>query len=404
MEGKKAHHSVFGYKAEDAGGKIHIGRASAPSSGQLRRLLQKKGYTILLISQEKTFWERFRGGKISVKDRSLFYRELATMLKAGVSITEAIDTLAEVPNKKVQLVLQDISKSLQNGFTLSVAMASHPKAFPPVEVGVIKAGEASGNLVKVLLDLSESTARSADFSSRVRGAMTYPGFILAVMVIVGSVIIVKVIPPIKSIFETADAELPVTTKVLLWVTDALVHYWWLIILIIVALIVAARLYATTKSGRYYFSWLALNFPVFGSLNQQSYLARFNRTMALLISAGVPILQSVKIVVDSTENVIFQRALKGLIQSLEQGSPISVSLQNNRYFPRLMTQVLYVGQQSGDLGGTAITLAQFFEGEVDAKLRQFSALIEPFIIVILGAAIGFIVIAVLQPIYNLTGAF
>jgi len=404
MEGKKTHHVFFSYKAEDASGKIHIGRASAPSAGSLRRLLQKKGYTILSVSREKTLWERFREGKMSVKDRSMFYRELATMLKAGVSITEAIDTLAEVPNKRVQLILQDVSKSLQNGFTLSVAMASFPKAFPPVEVGVIKAGEASGNLVKVLLDLSVSTARTAEFSSRVRGAMVYPGFILAVMIIVGSIIIVKVIPPIKSIFETADTQLPATTKILLWFTDMLVHYWWLVILLLAVIVLGARLYALTKSGKRFFSWLALNFPVFGLLNQQTYLARFNRTMSLLISAGVPILQSVKIVVDSTENVIFRQALQGLMRSLEQGSPISISLQNNRYFPRLMTQLLYVGQQSGDLGGTTATLADFFEGEVDNRLRQFSALIEPFIIVLLGVAIGFIVIAVLQPIYNLTGAF
>lgn len=395
---------VFRYRAEDSSGKIRIGRAAAPTSGHLRKLLQKRGYTILSITEEKKSWGRIVWGRVSVKDRSIMYRELATMLKAGISITEAVDILAESPNKSLRKIMQEVSSSLQNGFPLSVALAGHPKNFPQVEVGVVKAGEATGKLSNVLFELAVSTARSAEFIGRVRGAMIYPAFIIVVLIVVGAIILTKVIPPIKEIFASTDSELPLSTRILLGFTDFLINRWWLLLIITVAVLVIGRIYFLTKHGRYIGSLIALNFPVFGTLNRQVYLARFNRTMTLLITSGVPIIESVKIMADSTRNVIFRRALDGLIKSLEQGSAISISLQNNKYFPKLMTQLLFVGQQSGDLSGTTATLTEFFEGEVDAKLRTFSALLEPFIIAALGLVVGFVIVSVLQPIYNLTGSF
>ena len=404
MPTKKTKKLVFRYRAQDPQGKARAGRANAPSAEAVRKLLDKRGYTITSITEEKRSGGIGLFGRVKVRDRSIMYRELSTMLKAGVSITEAIDILAESPNKTLKKVLSDIAASLQNGFALSVAMAGHPKVFPAVEIGVVKAGEATGNLAKVLMDLAESAERSAEFIGRVRGALIYPAFIVVVMMIVGVVIMIKVIPPIKEIFTSTQSELPAATVVLLAITDFLVHRWWLAILILIALIGLWRLFVLTKKGQQVASAIGLNFPVFGMLNRQVFLARFNRTMTLLIMAGVPIIEAVKIVSDSTSNVIFRRSLEGLIHSLEQGAAISTSLRDNKYFPKLMTQLLYIGQQSGDLGGTTNTLAGFYESEVDAKLRTFQALLEPFIILVLGGVVGFIVLAVLQPIYNLSASF
>lgn len=326
------------------------------------------------------------------------------MLKAGVGITQAIDIAAETPNKKLRKVMTQIHSSLENGFALSVAMAGQPKTFPEVEVGVVRAGEATGNLVKVLDDLSSSTARSAEFVGKVRGAMIYPAFIMIVMVIVGAIILTKVIPPIKDIFISQATELPVSTKILLAITDFLINQWGLLIGILLGFVIALKLFMMTKPGKEAGSYVGLHFPIFGPLTQQVYLARFNRTLSLLLSAGVPILEAVGIIADSTANTIFRRTLKLLMRSLEQGAAVTSTMQDNKYFPKLMTQLLFVGQQSGDLGGSASTLADYFEQEVDSKLRTFSALIEPFIIVVLGGAVAFIVISVLQPIYSLTGSF
>lgn len=396
--------SQFRYKVKDTKGKIRVGRALALESTSVRKLLQDRGYTIISVVEQKKGLLQMSFGKISAKDRSIMYREVSTMLKAGVGIAQALEITSETPNKKLKTVLGEIYRSLENGFSLSVAMSGHPKVFPDVEVGVIRAGEATGNLSKVLDDLSTTTARSAEFSSRVRGAMIYPAFIFIVMIIVGAVIMTKVIPPIKEIFSSTGGELPITTQALLAMTDFLINRWYLLIAGILGLLVFLKLFFKTKQGKEVSSFLALNFPVFGSLTRQIYLARFNRTLALLIGAGVPIIEAVDIISDGTTNVIFRRALKGLRASLEQGSAISSSLQKSKYFPRLMTQLLFVGQQSGDLGGSANTLAEYFETEVDGKLRTFSALIEPFIIVVLGGAVGFIIVSVLQPIYNLTGQF
>jgi len=401
---KKAKKNQFRYKVKDSKGKVKVGRALAYEAASVRKLLEERGYTIISVIEQKKGFAHLSLGKVGAKDRSILYREVSTMLKAGVGITQAIDIAAETPNKKLKTVMQEVYKSLENGFPLSVAMAGHPKTFPEVEIGVIRAGEATGNLSNVLDDLATTTARSAEFIGRVRGAMIYPAFILLVMIIVGAVILTKVIPPIKDIFASQNTELPVSTQLLLGFTDLLINRWYFILLGIVILIVALRLFFVTKPGKEVSSWLALNFPIFGGLTRQVYLARFNRTLALLIGAGVPIIESVEIIADSTANTIFRRSLKLLRTSLEQGSAISSTLQKSKYFPRLMTQLLFVGQQSGDLGGSANTLAQYFESEVDGKLRTFSALIEPFIIVLLGGAVGFIIISVLQPIYNLTGSF
>ena len=393
----------FRYKVKDEKGHIRSGRATGTLSA-VRKLLQSRGYTIISIVEEQSAIGRFSSGKVSAKDRSIMYRELSTMLKAGVGITQAIDIVAETPNKRLRKVMTQIHHSLENGFALSVAMAGQPKTFPEVEVGVVRAGEATGNLVKVLDDLSSSTARSAEFVGKVRGAMIYPAFIMIVMVIVGAIILTKVIPPIKEIFISQATELPVSTKILLAITDFLINQWVLLIGIVTGLVLVVRLFTLTKPGKEVSSFIALHFPIFGPLTRQVYLARFNRTLSLLLSAGVPILEAVGIIADSTSNTIFRRTLKLLMRSLEQGAAVTSTMQDNKYFPKLMTQLLFVGQQSGDLGGSASTLADYFEQEVDSKLRTFSALIEPFIIVILGGAVAFIVISVLQPIYSLTGSF
>lgn len=394
----------FRYKVKDSKGKVKVGRALAFEAASVRKLLEERGFTIVSVIEQKKGLKKLSFGKVSAKDRSIMYREISTMLKAGVGITQAIDIAAETPNKRLKLVMREVYKSLENGFPLSVAMAGHPKVFPEVEIGVIRAGEATGNLSKVLDDLAETTARAAEFIGRVRGAMIYPAFILVVMIVVGFIILTRVIPPIKDIFASTDSVLPLSTQLLLAFTDFLIYKWYWLIGGVVAAFILGRLFFVTKPGKETSSYLALNFPIFGVLTRQVYLARFNRTLSLLIRAGVPIIESVDIIAESTTNTIFRRSLKGLRTSLEQGSAISTTLQKNRYFPRLMTQLLFVGQQSGDLGGSASTLAEYFEGEVDVKLRTFSALIEPFIIVLLGGAVAFIIISVLQPIYSLTGQF
>lgn len=394
----------YRYKVKDQKGKVKVGRALAYDATSVRKLLEERGYTIVAVVEQKKGLKKFSFGKVSAKDRSIMYREISTMLKAGVGITQAVDIAAETPNKKLKQIMREVYKSLENGFPLSVAMSGHPKTFPEVEIGVIRAGEATGNLSKVLDDLSETTARSAEFISKVRGAMIYPAFILVVMIVVGFIILTRVIPPIKDIFDSTESALPFSTQMLLSFTDFLINDWYWLLAGVLVLGLLGRLFFITKSGKETSSWLSLNTPIFGSLTQQVYLARFNRTLALLIRAGVPIIESVDIIAESTANTIFRRALRGLRTSLEQGSAISTTLQRNKYFPRLMTQLLFVGQQSGDLGGSASTLAEYFESEVDVKLRTFSALIEPFIIVLLGGAVAFIIISVLQPIYSLTGQF
>jgi len=401
---KKIKKKIFHYRVKDSQNKLINGRAYGPDIASVRKLLEGKNYQILYLEERRSFLGRAFLGRVKAKDRSILYRELSTMLKAGVGISQAVEITQDSPNKSLRQIMREISSSLENGFPLSAAMATHSRVFPSVEVGVVKAGEATGNLANVLLELANTTAASAEFVGRIRSAMIYPAFILVVLTIVGAIIITRVIPPIKQIFIDTGQELPGSTKFLLGFTDLLINYWpWFVVGLVLAFL-ALQGFLKLKVGRRLSSLLSLRLPVFSELIKQYHLARFNRTMSLLLDAGVPIIEAVEIVSSSTKNVIINESYMGLSHGLEQGSSIASALKNNRYFPKMMVQLLRVGQQSGDLGGVMKTLADYYEAEVSAKLKTFSTLIEPFIIVIMGVMAGFVIISVLQPIYNLTGAF
>jgi type IV pilus assembly protein PilC len=395
---------VFVFKARDAKGRLVNGKVVSSSAELVLKEIQKKGLKNIKVHQQGHWQDVMLKFSIKARDRSLFYRQIATMLKAGVSITQAIEITRQTPNKSFKRILGEVSLGLENGYPFSKCLENYPQIFPKIEIGVLKAGEATGKMEAVLEELSKEVATSASFVAKVRGAMMYPLFILVVLGIVGVIVMTKIIPSISVIFKDQNLALPLSTQLLIATSDILIHRWYLFILGIVGIVALVKGILVTKQGKNGFSWLALNFPVFGQLQREVFLARFNRTFSLLLMAGVPIIESINIISTMTSNVIYHELVLKLSKSLEQGSPISTTMKTSKYIPNLMTQLLYVGQQTGDLSGMCDTLAAYYEEEVENKLRTFSSLLEPFIFVVLGGGVGFVVISILTPIYSLVNVF
>lgn len=396
--------AVYVFKAKDDKGKIVTGKSASPSSRMVEKELEKHGLHLISLQPQTKWYDYFLAFTIRVRDRSIFYRQLAVMLKAGITITHAIEITKQTPNKYFYRVIEEISEALENGHPLSWSLGNYPRIFPQIDLGIIKAGEATGKLDVVLKELSVEAAKSAAFNSKVRNAMIYPAFIVVVLVAVAIVVMVKIIPPIKEIFDDAKVPLPFATQVVIGVSTFIIEKWWLALIIIAVFIGGLKLLIMTKKGKELWSSLKLNLPIFGQLQREVFLARFNRTFAMLLRAGVPIIEAVNIVGDMTSNVIYRRIVAKLSGSLEQGAPITSTLQSSKYFPMMMTQLLYVGQQTGDLSGMCETLAEYYEEEVENKLKTLSSLLEPLIIVVIGFGVAFVVVSVLSPIYNMTEVF
>ncbi|MDO8513803.1 MAG: type II secretion system F family protein [bacterium] len=395
---------IFTFKASDDKGQIVNGKVASSDMEQVHKDVEKRGLKVISIT-EKTKWQDiFLSFSVKARDRSLLYRQLTTMLKAGVSITQAIEIARQTPNKSLGRVLEEMSLGLQNGFPLSRMMENYPQVFPSIETGVLRAGEATGKMEIVLNELSAEVATSASFTAKIRGAMVYPIVIVCVMIAVIFIVMTKVIPSISQIFEEQNLALPIQTQILIALSRFMTQYWYLIIMGIIFLVAGYKVFMISNTGKKTKSVISINFPVFGTLVREVFYARFNRTFSLLLLAGVPIIESVNILATITTNTIYIDLVLSISKSLEQGLPISSVLKKSKYFPPLMSQLLYVGQQTGDLSGMCDTLAEYYEEEVDNKLKTFTSLLEPFIFIVLGGGVGFVVISILGPIYSLVNAF
>ncbi len=395
---------VFVFKARDTAGRLVVGKVASASMRQVQKDIEKRGLELVSLQPQGKWFDKVLAYSVRVRDRSVFYQQLATMLKAGVSITQAIEISKQTPNKYFSRVLGEIGLGLENGYPLSKCISNYPIVFPAIDSGMIKAGEATGKLEAVCKDLAVQTAKSAAFIAKVRNAMIYPLFIIVVLAIVAVVVMVKIMPTIKQIFEEAAVNLPLSTRILIGVSDFVINKWWVVLIAIIVLAAGFVLFVRTNYGKRFWSSFKINVPIFGQLQREVYLARFNRTFALLLKAGVPIIEAVNIINLMTTNVIYHEIMMRVAKSLEQGAPITSTMQASKYFPVLETQLLYVGQQSGDLTGMCTTLADYYEEEVENKLKSIQSLLEPFILVVVGVGVGFIVISVLAPIYNLASVF
>ena len=399
----------FSYRAKALGeSKIRTGFVEAESSAEATKKLKESGLLVLQVKDqaESVHWRGFgKRKKVPLKEKIIFTRQLSVMTRAGLSVVKALDALKrQSENAYFKTVLTDMATAVKGGQTLSKAMSRYPKIFNEVYTAVIKAGEETGQLSDVLLNLAEQQEKEADLIGKVKSAMIYPAVILCVLVGVVFLIVFFVLPSLKNIFAESGQELPLTTKILLGSSDFARDYYYIVLPVLVALIWGIKMWFGTKKGQVVYDKLKIRVPIFGTLTKKLYMARFARTMAMLTKASLPILQAIRIVRKTINNVHYDAAFIRIERAVESGRPLSQAIDKEPLFPPMVSQLISLGEESGSLESVLIEVANFYDSEVDALSRNLSTLLEPLLMVVMGVGVGFIVAAVLGPIYGMVQNF
>lgn len=344
----------------------------------------------------------FITNRVSLKERALFARQLSTMLSAGLHLSVALEIIIrQTRNVYFSKVIAQIHGQLNEGKSFSMVIARFPDVFNKVFVNIVRAGEQSGQLELVLKQLSKQLSQEYVFTSRLKTALIYPGFVITAMIVVALLATVKIIPPLAIVFQESKLEIPATTQAVISLSNFLIGNWYSLIIISLIIILSLRFFAKTEQGILFFDKLLAREP-FG-LAQKLYLGRLTRSLGMMLVSGIPIVDAVKIVSEVVGNKVYRNILLQIALELERGMPMSVYLQNNRFFPDFVSQMVIVGEQTGQLDKVLIELAEFYEEESESSIRNLTALFEPLVIVIIGIGIGGLVYSIIIPIYQLAQA-
>ena len=397
----------FIYKARDMQGADHSGNIKTPDIRSAATLLRKKGLIVISIKSKGVpsikFLDKFLN-RVSFTELVIITRQLATMISSGLVLSEAIDILeVQQTNKILKKALEEISQDIKGGLTLAQALGKYPDIFPKLYINLVKSGEASGKLDQVLLQMADGLEKEREFKAKIKGAMIYPAVVLGMMLVVVTIMMVFVIPKLMALYEQSTIELPLPTKILIFVSNAFINFWWLGLILIIAASISLNRWNKTAEGNFFLGKLILRLPIVGKIVTNVTLTNFNRTFGLLTSAGIPLLESIGIVSDLTDNPIFKKTLKDAYAGVEKGLPFS-SVRTVSGFPRIVGQMIRVGEETGKVDEIFLKLADYFESESDHLIKNLTVAIEPLVLVILGVGVAFLVISIILPIYKLTTSF
>ena len=413
--------ATFNYVARDSLGKVVEGSSEAESEQMLVRRLRERGFVIQRITLAKGSVQAEEavaaasasdepGGasglssifmRVKGKDLSIFCRQFATMVNAGVSLVRSLTVLEEQSSSKVlQEVLRDVQANIEAGETLWRSMSRWPKVFDNLFVGLIKAGETGGVLDETLGRLAQFMEEDQKLKRKVKSAMTYPVLVLvfAMAVVIG--LVTFVLPQFAQVFRDLGLkDLPGPTVFLMSLSNFVTTKWWLCIIIMIGSYMGMQTYKSTPTGKRHFDWFRLKVPIFGALSHKVALARFSRTLGTLLTSGVPILQAMETVAGTLGNEIIADAVLAARSAIREGETIGDPLARSGLFPPMVVQMISIGEETGSLDQMLVKVADFYEAEVDTALQSMTAAIEPIMIVLLGGIVGFIVIAMFMPMIN-----
>jgi type IV pilus assembly protein PilC len=340
--------------------------------------------------------------RVKVKDLVVFSRQLAVMVSATMPVVQSLRILVnQIESVALKIIISEVADAVDGGSRLSEAFGKHPKVFSQFYVSMVKSGETAGKIDEVLNYLADQQEKDYDLISKTRGAMIYPAFILLALVIVGFIMMVFVVPKLTEVIAESGAELPVTTKMLMLTSDFMKAYWWIFVGGAVGAFIGLRYYRKTDAGRKHTDFVLLKIPIIGPLIfQKLYLVRFTRALSTLISGGVSLTEALKITSEVVGNEVYKDIVEKTIEEVEEGNSIATVFLNSSVVPNMVSQMLAVGEQTGRLDIVLNKLSSFYAREVDNAVGNLVTIIEPVILMLMGAAVGVMVSAILMPMYNL----
>ena len=399
--------SKFFYKARKGPQKLEQGTIEAETESAAISRLTQMGYIPISVSLETggVRQKTKRAGlfkNIRHRDLTTFTRQLSNLLESGLTLYRALTVLhQQAENKRLQRIVQDIANMVMEGKSLSESLRSYPQIFNNMYVSMIRAGEISGALEKVLNRLADFGEKQEDIMAKVQTAMAYP--ILMATVGAGTIVtlFIFVIPKLVSLFEDMGQILPLSTKILIFISDFFLNFWWLLLAITLFVFFAIRRSLFTAKGKHAYDHFKLGLPVLGEFFKRVQIANFSRTLGTLLANGVPILQAMDSVSQTLENEVLKQELKRIAREIREGSTLAKGIKKTKYFPILVANMIAIGEEGGALEGALLKVAETYEREIDHSIKLLTSLIEPVMILGIGSIIGFIVIAMLLPIFQIS---
>ncbi|MCU1693341.1 MAG: type secretion system protein [Frankiales bacterium] len=398
---------TFEYKVRDKAGSIKTGKLDAESQAQVATKLKSMGYAPMSITQANAGLNKeikipgMGKKKVKLKDLAVFSRQFATMINSGLSLLRSLSILTEqTENPELARVLGEVRNDIETGSSLSVGMAKHPLVFPPLMVNMCRAGEVGGFLDMVLLQIAENYEAEVKLKNKIKAAMTYPVvvFVIAIVAVIGMLLFI--VPVFVGLFDGFDAQLPAPTRFLVFLSGLMKFMAPLGLIAFIAFMVTWPKVKLKPEVRNVVDPLKLKMPVFGLLFQKIALARFARNLGTMMKSGVPILQSLDIVASTTGNIVLERAIRDVQESVRQGEALAQPLTQHPVFPPMVVQMMSVGEDTGALDTMLHKISEFYDQEVEATTEALTALIEPLMIVVIGAIIGAMIVALYMPIFSL----
>lgn len=398
----------FNYTAINRNGKRVRSSLDASSIETAKSSLRGAGYTILDIKEQTTLNRDIEIpflGNPKAKDMAVFCRQFVSILRAGVSVASVLAMLGQqTSNKKLRAAIREMQADVEKGEALATSMRRHPKIFPAILVNMVSAGETSGNLEESFRQMELYFERSKRTKSKVTSAMIYPCVLIVVMIVVLIVMMTKIIPNFLKTFEDMDAELPKITLGVMAVCEWFKSWWWVPLLVLAALIVGGVLFHRTNKGKHFFGWLARKTPVVGNLTVKTACATFCRTMEVLIGSGLTLTDSMDLAASNMGNIYYLEAIRDARGMVAEGTPLRESLVRTGIFPPMVSNLVGVGEETGDLQSMMGKVADYYDEEVDEATKKLLNLMEPAIIIFMAVFVVIIVLAIYLPMINMTKAF
>jgi type IV pilus assembly protein PilC len=396
---------AYTYTVRDRSGREITGSLEADSRDALAGKLGQMGYLVVSIDEVKISLRKKQihlfGVRVKTKDITIFTRQFATMINAGLPLIKCLSILTQqTESPALSDIISDCSKEIEAGRSLSEALAKHPEAFSQLYVSMVRAGELGGMLDDVLLRVADQLERDAEIRQKIKSAMTYPIVVLGITIIIVTSMLMFVVPRFGKMFTELGGKLPTYTQFLVNVSHFLAGWGGLVVIVaIIGSVIAYRRFKATETGRMTLDRIKLRLPIVGTLFHKTAMSKFSRTLGTLLSAGVPILGALEITGDTTGNMVVTKALEEVRAGVKEGETIARPLTQAEIFPPMVTQMIAIGEETGALDVMLAKVSDFYDSEVNSAMDSFASIIEPVLLVVLGAAVGSIVIALYLPIFK-----
>lgn len=405
---------IFTYHGENAKGKKVTEKVTAEDRYAVYDIARTNGHTVASIEENSGFKFsqlfnmdaiNYKLGKVKQDELVMVTRNLGSMLNAGLTVTRSLSVIErQTKNIKLKGVVKQIVQKVNDGGQFYEALADFPKVFDDLYVSMIKAGEESGELANTLQTLSMQMERSSNLKKKIKGAMIYPAIVISVMAIIGVLMMMFVVPTITDIFKDLGSDLPAMTQVLITISDFFAAYPFIVLGGLIALVISSMYFLKSTIGRRGMSWLVIRLPIIGTMAKETNAARTARTLSSLLNSGVNVLRALEITEDVVQNYYYKQVIKTAGERVEKGTPLSETfVERSDLYPILMGEMILVGEETGNISAMLGELAVFYETEIERKTKDLSTVIEPLLMVVIGAGVGFFVLALIAPIYSISDA-